>query len=212
LRGQWSRFSLIGAAIRAERGVKLHDRVAQRVQVQISQEESYGDDAGEAASSRPAAPMVSQTARVTAYERWLRFARPAAGVGIAAGVAAMSLLWLRNQEDAGAVLAASPLAEPVTVASETASMTAANEPVSEVRETVVSNGEPERYTTPAPRTQTNLAPNARLANYVVAHSEYSGPLTRRMALLGIVGAEVGPEADDTAAAPGSAAAEDADAR
>src|SRR3954471_19733116 len=43
LRGQWSRYSLIGAALRAERGVKLHDRVAVRVQAQISQEVSYGD-------------------------------------------------------------------------------------------------------------------------------------------------------------------------
>ena len=50
-----------------------------------------------------------------------------------------------------------------------------------------SSGEPERYTTPAPSSQTNIAPPARLANYVVAHSEYSGPLSRRLALLGLVG-------------------------
>ncbi len=53
----------------------------------------------------------------------------------------------------------------------------------------VSNGEPERYSTPAPSSQTSIAPPARFANYVVAHSEYSGPLGRRMALLGIVGTE-----------------------
>ena len=32
LRAQWSRYSMIGAALRAERGVALHDRVAWRVQ------------------------------------------------------------------------------------------------------------------------------------------------------------------------------------
>ena len=43
LRAQWSRYSMIGAALRAERGVKLHDRIAVRVQAQITQEASYGD-------------------------------------------------------------------------------------------------------------------------------------------------------------------------
>jgi hypothetical protein len=54
---------------------------------------------------------------------------------------------------------------------------------------VRSNGEPERYTTPAPNSQPSIAPPARLANYVVAHSEYSGPLSRRMALLGLVASD-----------------------
>ena len=53
-------------------------------------------------------------------------------------------------------------------------------------ETRASNGEPERYVTPAPSSSASIAPPARLANYVVAHSEYSGPLSRRMALLGLV--------------------------
>jgi hypothetical protein len=34
-----------------------------------------------------------------------------------------------------------------------------------------------------------IAPNASLANYVVAHSEVSGPISRRMALLGILASE-----------------------
>ena len=49
------------------------------------------------------------------------------------------------------------------------------------------------YSTPAPSSQTSIAPPARFANYVVAHSEYSGPLARRMALLGIVGTEAQAE-------------------
>ena len=72
-----------------------------------------------------------------------------------------------------------------------------------------SSGEAGQYSTPAPRSVTSIAPPARLANYVVAHSEYSGPLSRRMALLGIVGTEAGeggtaaPEADAAADASGA---------
>ena len=43
LRALWSRFSMIGAALRAERGVALHDRVAWRVQNAIAQEAVYGE-------------------------------------------------------------------------------------------------------------------------------------------------------------------------
>ena len=56
LRAQWSRYALMGAALRAERGVKLHDRVARRVQAQIALEVSYGDVAAvDSGPSRAAA-------------------------------------------------------------------------------------------------------------------------------------------------------------
>ena len=45
LRAQWSRYSMIGAALRAERGVKLDDRVARKVLAQVVQEDTYGDSA-----------------------------------------------------------------------------------------------------------------------------------------------------------------------
>ena len=54
-----------------------------------------------------------------------------------------------------------------------------------------------------PSSVSSLAPPARLANYVVAHSEFSGPLQRRMALLGIVGSE-----GDTSAMPDAAPADE----
>src|SRR3954465_13047751 len=75
LRAQWSRFALIGAALRSERGVKLHDRVAQRVQSQIAQEISYGDAPSTAAAA-------THASRAVAGERWMRFARPVFGAGI----------------------------------------------------------------------------------------------------------------------------------
>ena len=189
LRGQWSRYSMIGAALRAERGVKLHDRVAVRVQAQITQEVSYGDSsAGDSAVlARPAAAAAAS--RGSAGDRWMRFTRPVFGAGIAAGVAATSILWLRNQDNTE-LMAAAPVQETITESVEPVSTTlAVNQPAPEVSERVISNGEPERYTTPVPSSSTNIAPPARLANYVVAHSEYSSPLTRRMALLGLVASD-----------------------
>lgn len=197
LRGQWSRYALIGAAVRAERGVRLDDRVARRVQSALSQEPSYGDAAAaDAAVARSASGSISSsTARVSAYERWLRFARPVAGASIAAGVAAVSIMWMRTQDTEPAVLASLNPTESIVLEPEPVSTTLAINTAQPDPEPI-SNGEPERYSTPAPSSQTSIAPPARFANYVVAHSEYSGPLTRRMALLGIVGADAQVENPD----------------
>jgi negative regulator of sigma E activity len=198
LRGQWSRYALIGAAVRAERGVKLDDRVARRVQSALLQEPAYGDSTGEAAvagGARPGVPKQSQSP-VSSAERWMRFVRPLAGAGIAAGVAAVSIVWLRTQDVEPALLASAPAVESIVLEPEpvSASTTLALNPAQSEPEPM-SSGEPERYSTPAPSSQTSIAPPARFANYVVAHSEYSGPLTRRMALLGIVGAEAQSDSD-----------------
>jgi sigma-E factor negative regulatory protein RseA len=187
LRAQWSRFSMIGAALRSERGVALHDRVAWRVSSAIAQEVTYGDGTVDTAatSTRAAVVVPANAVKVSGAARWARIARPVAGASIAAGVAAMSIFWLRGQEDPQTLLASNPA--PATIVLEpdmSGSVVALNTaPASEAR---ASNGEPERYVTPAPSSSASIAPPARLANYVVAHSEYSGPLSRRMALLGLV--------------------------
>ena len=185
LRAQWSRFSMIGAALRAERGVALHDRVAWRVQSMVAQEATYGDGSVDAAStSRTAVIVPASELKAASAARWLRFARPVAGAGIAAGVAAMSIFWLRTQDDSQTILAAAPVTESIVLQPDTSSaLVARNTAPAETR---ASNGEPERYVTPAPSSSASIVPPARLANYVVAHSEYSGPLSRRMALLGLV--------------------------
>jgi len=211
LRGQWSRFALVGAALRAERGVKLHDRVATRVQAALVQDPTYGDssaEAGAAAGGRAAgAANGGQAARVTAYERWLRVARPVVGASIAAGVAAVSILWLRTQTPEPGLLASAPASQSIVLTPEAAAPVAiaATQPGPAARAIGESNGEPERiYSTPAPSSQTSIAPPARFANYVVAHSEYSGPLARRMALLGIVGTEAAAD-DAESGSPGTPA-------
>jgi len=195
LRSQWSRFAMIGAALRAERGVALHDRVAWRVQASITQETTYGDGVAiDAAATGTRASIVSSgRTKIAVGERWMRFARPVLGASIAAGVAATSILWLRNSEPTEPMLAGNTIPQTVVLAPETVGATVALNSSPSISSTVqeerVSNGEPERYVTPAPSSQANFAPSARLANYVVAHSEYSGPLSRRMALLGLVSSE-----------------------
>jgi len=194
LRSQWSRFAMIGAALRAERGVALHDRVAWRVQASIVQEATYGDGAAiDVATTGTRSSIVSsQRNKVAAGDRWMRFARPVLGASIAAGVAATSIFWLRNSGPAESMVAANDIPQTVVLAPETVGATVALNSSPSISSTVqepVSNGEPDRYVTPAPSSQANFAPSARLANYVVAHSEYSGPLSRRMALLGLVSSE-----------------------
>jgi len=190
LRAQWSRFSMIGAALRAERGVALHDRVAWRVSSVVAQEPTYGDGTVDSAATSTRTPAIPAAAagsvQTSSAARWARFARPVAGASIAAGVAAMSIMWLRTQEGpTEPLLASNPVPETIVLAPETTGTTVALN-TAPAAERPPSNGEPDRYVTPAPSSTPSIAPPARLANYVVAHSEYSGPLSRRMALLGLV--------------------------
>lgn len=213
LRAQWSRFSMIGAALRAERGVALHDRVAWRVQSVVAQEATYGDGTMDTAatSTRTAVIVPASELRAASAARWMRFARPVAGASIAAGVAAMSIFWLRTQEDPQALLAtATPTTESIVLEADTTSATVARNTAPAA--TRPSNGEPERYVTPAPSSSSSIVPPARLANYVVAHSEYSGPLSRRMALLGLVATDPSDAPvllDEEATEPAAAGAADA---
>ena len=192
LRSQWSRFAMIGAALRAERGVALHDRVAWRVQSSITQEVTYGDGVAIDVAATRSSAVTSQRSPLSVGDRWMRFARPVLGASIAAGVAATSIFWLRNSEPADSMLAANAVPQSVVLAPEATGATVALQSSPSISSTVeqpISNGEPDRYVTPSPSSQSNFAPPARLANYVVAHSEYSGPLSRRMALLGLVSSE-----------------------
>lgn len=212
LRAQWSRFSMIGAALRAERGVALHDRVAWRVQSLVAQEATYGDGSADtsATSTRTAVIVPASELKAASTARWMRFVQPLAGASIAASVAALSIFWLRTQDDSQVQLAANTPTETIVLAPDTSNATVAlnTAPAVEAR---VSNGEPERYTTPQPSKSTSIVPPARLANYVVAHSEYSGPLSRRMALLGIVATDPSeaPATLDEEAAPAAAGVPDA---
>jgi hypothetical protein len=119
-------------------------------------------------------------------------------------------MWLRTDVGGPDLLASNSTAEAPATASESIVLmpdatTVASNTAPAAR--TPSNGEPDVYVTPAPSSSPGLAPPARLANYVVAHSEYSGPLSRRMALLGLVAADSDTElpADQIAGASGQGA-------
>src|SRR3982751_3673743 len=76
LRAQWSRFSMLGAALRSERGVALHDRVAWRVQSQIAQEPTYGDGTPDIVAPTSPAMTAGSAVSSSVRARWTRFARP----------------------------------------------------------------------------------------------------------------------------------------
>jgi negative regulator of sigma E activity len=199
LRAQWSRYSMIGAALRAERGVALHDRVAWRVQSAINQETTYGDDSA-STSTKITAVVPDEALQLAPSRRWARLGRPMFGAGIAASVAAASILFLRGQggTDTPELLAAAESPASIVLAPEGTGSATPAAATSTASTAPASNGEPERYSTPVPSSSPGMVPPTRLANYVVAHSEYSGPLSRRLALLGLVANESAGETPATA--------------
>jgi sigma-E factor negative regulatory protein RseA len=183
LKARWRRYAVIGAAIRADRGVRLDANLAARVSSAISAEPSLSADEARARK-------VSGSSLV---QRWWQ---PVAGTAVAAGVAALSVMWLRSQAPLGTEALIAQTSAPVEVPA--------------VSEQIVS-ASPESYTTPAVNPR-NAVPVAELANYVVAHSAYSAPLSRRNLLSALVASESGTggaqdQSDDAADDP-EAEAED----
>jgi hypothetical protein len=186
LQQQWGRYAMIGAALRGDPicARPAADGVAARVRAAL-------------AAEAPRTPTLVEPGR----QRW---AKPLLATGIAAGVAALSLVWLQRMpiESGGA--------EPALVASVPAAATDAN-PVETVTpaaggrdgidaEVVLAPamaGEPDSYVVPAlPASQARPLSSAQLANFVVAHSEFSGSLSRRSVLSALVAGD-----DSVAATP-----------
>lgn len=179
LMARWRRYAVIGAAIRAERGVRLDANLAARVSAAISSEPALAGDDARAKAARGSRLI----------QRWWQ---PVAGTAVAAGVAALSVLWLRSQAPLGTETIIAQTSAPVEV-------------------TVPS--EPETYTVPAHVETRTVVPVAELANYVVAHSEFSAPLSRRNLLSALVASESGTgsaqDQSDDAAEDAEADADDA---
>jgi negative regulator of sigma E activity len=97
LKSRWGRYAVVGAVIRAERGVRLNAPLAGRVNAAISAEPALG-----------AAPAARSTPRAG-----LPWWQPLAGAAVAAGVAATAVLWLRAQGPAVLPLTAQRAATPV---------------------------------------------------------------------------------------------------
>ena len=162
LRGRWSRYAAISATIRAEGGTRLNAELARRVSVAISTEP----------------PVVAEPAHPPARvpSRWLgsRFWAPVGGVAVAASVAAAAILWVRFESaPEGQVAQATP-------------------PSTATGSAVVGQGaDSPSYVVPKTLPRRSIVPSTQLANYVVAHSEFSSPVNRRNLLSALMASESG---------------------
>jgi negative regulator of sigma E activity len=173
LRGRWGRYAAIGACIRGDHGVQLETALASKVSAVIKQE------------TTPApAPAAGQPGRGF-FNPWVT---TLGGLATAAAVAAVAILWMRAEGPrAVALITPAQTVAPATLAAVVPAQQAAA-PVAAIRPR--QSREPDSYVVPAAAAQGRalMAPT-ELANYIVAHSEYSGPLMRRNALSALVGGE-----------------------
>jgi sigma-E factor negative regulatory protein RseA len=165
LRDSMGRYALIGEALRNERPA-VAKGLAAKVAAALEQE----------TAPRP----VSRISPV-----WMKRLRPAAGIAVAAGVAAVAVL---SVQQAG-------VQQPTVT-------TALNDTPAAAVAGIESGIENPSYVVPVNAPATAFVPATRLTNYVVAHSEYSSPLARRSVLTGVLAEddeESGPAPDDAAA-------------
>ena len=171
LRARWSRYAAIGATIRAEGGVRLNAELARRVSAAISTEPAV---VAEPVLAPPRSPSRFRS----------RIWAPVGGVAVAASVAAAAILWVRFESPQDGQLGARV---PGTLNGSMAGQTADN---------VVVPNTSDSYVVPKAIPRRSIVPSTQLANYVVAHSEFSSPVNRRNLLSALMASESG-----TAGAP-----------
>lgn len=159
LKARWGRYAAIGAVVRTERGLRLDGHLAGRVSTVIASEPALL--AGSAA--RATGPLTRP------LRRW---SQPVAGAAVAAGVAAFAIFMLRAASpDTPLVAQAGP--PPAPLAAPAAS----------------ADTQPDSFLVPPAVESSSFAPPVELADFVVAHSEFSMPLLRSSALSALVAAE-----------------------
>jgi len=165
LKARWGRYAVMAAVIRAERGVRLNGALAGRVSAVLLAEPTLGTHATAARAVRGSG---------------LRWWQPVAATGLAAGVAAVSILWLRAQaplpgKPATVLTAAVPTLPGAAVA----------------RGSVAPARQRDSYVVPLPHQPmaSGVVPSTEFANYVVAHSMFSTPVARRNLLSAFMASE-----------------------
>ncbi|HEV7139291.1 MAG TPA: sigma-E factor negative regulatory protein [Steroidobacteraceae bacterium] len=169
LKARWGRYAVIGAVIRAERGVTLDGTMAGRVSAALSSEPALTGAGGAQASDRGL------------RSRWWQ---PVAGAGLAAGVAVASILWVRSQALPGGqnVMAPAMIASTATLAAPAAQSALQN----------ASLAAPDSFVVPPVQQRPMMVvPATELADYVVAHSAFSWPVSRGNLLSALMVSEPG---------------------
>src|SRR5579863_3724043 len=166
LKARWGRYAVIGATIRAERGVPLNAALARKVNAAILAEPALG------------AVATPQRAPISAW----RWRKGVAGLAVAAGVATVSIFWLRGQTPLATGPVAARVAAPVQQVLAATPVAASSAPAGQADSYVVPR-------TPAGRSV--VVPITELANYVVAHSAVSSPVARRNLLSTFMTSDLG---------------------
>jgi sigma-E factor negative regulatory protein RseA len=162
LKARWGRYAVMGAVIRAERGLRLNAPLAGRVSAVLLREPELG----------------SVPTRLPPRSR-VRWWQPLAATAVAAGVAAISIVWLRAQ----APLAGGPLTSQLAAPAVAVPLNP-NGPA--------ASASADSYVVPRPpKVAPMTVPSTELANYVVAHSMFSSPVARRNLLSAFMTSEPG---------------------
>jgi sigma-E factor negative regulatory protein RseA len=186
LKARWSRYAAIGATIRAEGGQRLNAELARRVSVAISAEPvAATQDVAASTGAESALAGKSIGPRSRSVARWWT---PVGGVAVAASVAAAAILWVRNEPvpPEGAALAQAAVVGGAAVGQSANNLVGVNAY--------------DQYVVPKANPRRSIVPATQLANYVIAHSEFSSPVNQRNLLSTLVsesGTAVQTGSDDT---------------
>jgi sigma-E factor negative regulatory protein RseA len=229
LKARWGRYATIGACIRMERGgqgaglgdgapagegatagrrsrasdIQLHGDLAARVSRMVAAEPALlAGGASERRAQRLAGP---------ASHWWMPVA---GGAVVAAGVAAAAILWLRAGSPDAPIVASTAERAVTSLARPAPGVLQASLPVRTARPVAAASSpvnaaggdsadEPDSYVVPPAVDSPAYAPPMELANFVVAHSEYSMPLLRGSVLSSLVTDDsgAGEAAQSSRAAP-----------
>jgi sigma-E factor negative regulatory protein RseA len=163
LKARWGRYAVVGAVIRAERGLRLNVPLAGRVSAVLLAEPELGS--------------VSAAQGPRSSVRWWQ---PLAATAVAAGVAAMAVVWLRAQSPLAGPMLASQVAVPATTVPVSATIHSG------------PTASADSYVVPRPlKVAPMTVPSTELANYVVAHSMFSSPVAGRNLLSAFMTSENG---------------------
>ena len=190
LRARWSRYALIGAAMRSEPVATAPSGFARRVSAALRGTEDKPRLARGRKMLMSAALSASLVVTVAGVS--ISLLRGAA-VDLGAGTVAQAVTGTGMP---GGALAQAPMASGPVLA--TLAHVSAAPSLAAVRRS--GTGEPVSYVTPASMASGNTALRTELADLIVAHSEYSTPLMRRRVLSALVSSE---DAAEAAAANGT---------
>jgi sigma-E factor negative regulatory protein RseA len=172
LKARWGRYAVVGAVIRAERGLRLNVPLAGRVSAVLLAE-----------------PELGLVPAAHGPRNGVRWWQPLAATAAAAGVAAVAIVWLRAQSPLAGPMLTSQLAAPATTPV-SATIQAGAIHTGTIHAGTAASAD--SYVVPSPvKVAPTTVPSTELANYVVAHSMFSSPVAGRNLLSAFMTSENG---------------------